>query len=144
MDPQLVALASTAAGTAMTLLVTDGWQQVTTGLGALWRRVHPPDRADAVEAELVQAREEILAAGAEQAPLVEEAVAAEWQGRLRRLLATHPELAVELRHLIDEQWTPALPSGARSWTGGVTMRGTASESGRVYQVGQGEQHITER
>ena len=124
----------------MTLLVTDGWRQVTTGMGALWRRVHPAERGDAIEADLTEARDELLAARTTDAG---EALTAEWQARLRRLLATHPELAAELRRLLDEEWTPALPAGTRSWAGAVTMHATASGHGRTYQVGQGEQHIHE-
>src|SRR5438067_12554878 len=139
MDAQLVALAVGAANTAVTLLVTDGWRAVADGLGGLWRRVRP-DRAEAVQAELVQARDELLAAqaaGADQARQVQEAMVEEWRARLARLLATHPALAGELRRLVEGQWTPALPAGTQAWAGDVCMDGTAAGEGRGVPVGQG-------
>jgi len=142
-DAALAALASTAGTTVVTLLATDAWQRAKAGMGALWRRVYP-DRAQVIEAELVEAREEVVAARAAGDDAVEQALVGEWQGRLRRLLAAHPDLAVELRRLLDEELAPALPAGGQSWTGDVDMRAEASGHGRVYQVGQGEMTIGER
>ena len=139
-----MALVVTAANTAVTLLVTDGWQRVSTGLGDLWRQAQP-NRASAVEAELLEARDQIVAAraaGPAQSREIEEALVDEWQARLRRLLAANPELVAELRRLVNDEWTPALPAQSRAWAGDVTMHATASGQGRVYQVGQGEQHIS--
>ncbi|MEV4438615.1 hypothetical protein AB0K09_06250 [Streptomyces sp. NPDC049577] len=55
MDAEIPALTSTAASTAVTLLVTDGWAKATAGLASLWSRVHP-DRPRVIEGELLEAR----------------------------------------------------------------------------------------
>lgn len=140
MDAELVALASVAASTVVKLLATDAWEKAKTAIGTLWRRVHP-ERADAVEAELVETRADILAATESGDEESEQALIGEWQSRLRRLLSANPELAVQLRQVLDEQLIPALP-GARSWSGSVDLRATASGHGRVYQVGQGELNVS--
>jgi hypothetical protein len=143
MDAELVALASTAGSAVVTLLATDAWLRAKAGMGALWRRVYP-DRAEVIEAEIVEAREEVVAARTAGDDTVEQALVGEWQGRLRRLLASHPDLAAELRRLLDEELTLELPAGDRTWGGDVDMRAEASGHGRVYQVGQGEMTIGER
>jgi hypothetical protein len=143
-DPELVALTSTAANTVVTLLATDGWERAKTGLGGLWRRVHS-DRADDVEVELQRARAEVLTASTvsdAQADEVKQALTLVWQGRLQLLLAMNPDLADALRRLLDEQFAPFLPVGGPAWTGKVDVKAEASGHGRNYVVGQGEQHIT--
>lgn len=146
-DAELVALANTAGTTIVTLLATDAWEKAKYAIGALWRG-ELPDRTEAVEAELADARSKLVAARtardeAREHVLVGE-LAAEWQGRLRRLLTARPEVAAQLRRLLDEELTPALPPAGQMSTGNVEMRAKASGHGRVYQVGQGSQHITER
>ncbi|MDA3648714.1 hypothetical protein LZ318_06740 [Saccharopolyspora indica] len=137
MDPELAALASSAANTLVESLTTSAWQQAKNGLGALWRRVHP-EQAETVEADFDGSREEALAAartGDEEA--AGEALTAEWRSRLHRLLNKNPELATELSRLIEEL-RPALPESSTS-----TMYGRASEHGRVYQAGR-DMHFNER
>jgi len=144
MDAELVAVASTAAATLVTLLTTDAWEGVKVLVGAWWRRVEP-GRAAAVETDLVAARRRLLACrapGAEQVEQVESELAAEWQARLLRLLAVDPDLATELRRLgsaPDDSTQPV----RHVWTGAVRMQAATRDHGRVYQVGQGEQRISE-
>ena len=145
MDAELVALTSNAANTVVTLLATDVWQRAVTGVTELWRRVHP-DRADPIEADLTVARTEVLAAraaGGGQAQQLEDALVNEWQGRLRRLLTTNPDLAAHLRILLDEELGPALGATAPSSTANIEIHAEASGHGRNYLVGQGEQYISE-
>jgi len=142
-DAELLTLANTAGTTLVTLLATDAWGKSASAVGDLWRRVHP-ERAEAVRAELVEARAEVLAAQAAGDGVVESELVAEWRRRLRRLLAADPGVAAELRRVLDEELTPALSASGRNWTGDVDMRAEASGHGRVYQVGQGTQHITEQ
>jgi hypothetical protein len=133
-DPELVELTSTAAKTVVTLLVTESWTRVTSAVGALWRRVHP-DRAETVEAELAETRAELLTAretGDEQA---EVALAQEWQGRIRRLIAADPDAIEELRALVAELGAGQGDTGA-SQAGRVDMRARATGHGRVYQAGR--------
>lgn len=138
MDPEIAALAGSAGTTVVTLMATDAWQRTRDAVAALWRRVHP-DRAAAIEAELDTTREEVLAAQASGDTEVEAELQAEWQGRVRRLLATRPEVADELRSLLEE----LSPAPAAAPAVAVTQHATASGSARVYQAGR-DQHITER
>ncbi len=141
MDPALAALAATAATTLVASLSTDAWERAKAAVAGVWRRVHP-ETVDAVEAELVQARAEVLTAreaGDEQA---EQALVDEWQSRLRRLLAADTQIAGELRRIVDNL-TPALPEADRARIGQIQMTATASDQSRVYQAGR-DQYITER
>jgi hypothetical protein len=139
MDPELTALTSTAATTVVQLLATAAWERATSAVGGLWRRVHP-ERAETVQAELVEGRTEVLAArqaGDEQA---EQALVGEWQGRLRRLLAADPQLADELR-LMVAQLRSALADADPPQNTAITMQATAFGSSRVNQAGR-DLHIT--
>jgi hypothetical protein len=142
-DAELLTLANTGGTALVTLLATDAWEKSKSAAGALWQRVHP-ERAETVQAELVEARAEVLAARAAGDDAVESELVMEWRRRLRRLLTTDPTVATELRRLLDEELAPALSATGRTWTGNVDMRAEASGNARVYQVGQGNQHITER
>ncbi|MFD8597573.1 hypothetical protein ACFV1L_21480 [Kitasatospora sp. NPDC059646] len=135
MDPEIVALAGTAATTLIGAFTTDLWQRATDGIAALWRRCQP-ERADAVAAEAAATREELANAAGD--PEVAEELRAEWQGRIRRLLASDPAAADQVRALLAEL-TPDAPQPA----GGVQQQATASGSARIYQAG-GSIHITER
>lgn len=139
MEPELTALAATAATTVVQALTTTAWEQARNAVGGLWRRAHP-DRAETVEADLVEARREALAAREAGDDQAEQDLVGEWQSRLRRLLATDPQLAGELRELV-EQLRPALPDGGTR-LGQVEMHARASEQGRVYQAGR-DQHISD-
>ncbi|ALO07342.1 Carbamoylphosphate synthase [Streptomyces venezuelae] len=126
-------LAGTAGTTVVTLLTTEVWQRVSDGIASLWRRAEP-DRAEAISAELEVTRTDLLAAQAGGDEESGRELGAEWQGRIRRLLVTHPEEAAALRRLMDELQppTPEVPS--------VTQHATASGYARVYQAGR-DQHI---
>ncbi|MFD5558069.1 hypothetical protein ACFWIA_30035 [Streptomyces sp. NPDC127068] len=131
MDPELTALAQSAGLTLVALLATDAWEHTRDGVVALWRRTRP-ERADAVAAELDGTREDLTTA-----PDAEDELAAAWQDRIRRLLLDRPEVAVELRKLLD-----ALAPGPAT-TPALTQRATASGDSRIYQAGH-DLHITER
>ena len=113
MDPEIAALAGTAGTTVVTLMVTNAWESARDGMVALWRRFQPA-RAESVGEELEAGREELLLA--------------------------RPDVADELRVLLDEL-APAMPEepDARH----VHLRARASGSARIYQAGR-DQHITER
>ncbi|SFT12617.1 hypothetical protein [Streptomyces sp. ok210] len=100
MDPEIASLASTAGTTLVTLLTTESWQGIRDRLVSLWQRARP-DRASAIADELDAAREELLGAQATGDPEAEVEVGAEWQGRIRRLLTAHPELATELDRVMS-------------------------------------------
>lgn len=140
-DPEVAALA--AAGTkVVALLATDAWEATKAAVGSVWRRVYP-ERTEVVEAELVEARGELMAARATGDGQSEQMLTGEWQARLRRLFAVDPEAANELRRVLDEL-VAQLPEAEQVRVGTMEMTATASGHGRIYQVGQGSQHITER
>jgi hypothetical protein len=122
MDPELAELTSAAALKVVEQLTTEAWRTMVSAVGALWRRVHP-DRAAAVEADVVETRDAALADPSAQADLV-----AEWQARLRRLVAADPAVAAELRALVGTSTH-------------VTMTATASSRARIVQAGR-DVHVT--
>ncbi|MFJ8924945.1 hypothetical protein ACIRLA_00140 [Streptomyces sp. NPDC102364] len=136
MDPEIVALAGTAGTTLVGLLTTEAWQRARDGIMALWRRAEPA-RADTISTELEVTRADLLAAQSDGDAESRAELGAEWQGRIRRLLATHPEEARALRALVDElrPLTPDVTS--------VTQHATASGHARVYQAGR-DQHFDGR
>ncbi|MFD7552628.1 hypothetical protein [Streptomyces sp. NPDC059816] len=131
MDPELTALAQSAGLTLVTLLATDAWEHTRDGVVALWRRARP-ERADAVAAELDSTHEDLTTT-----PGAEDELAAAWQVRIGRLLLDRPEVAVELRGLLD-----ALAPGPTT-APTLSQRATASGDSRIYQAGH-DLHITER
>jgi hypothetical protein len=139
-DPEFAELTSAAAIAATKLLVTDGWEAVKNALVSLWRRVHP-DRADRVGADLIQAREDLLAEGQADTESLQQAIAAEWQGRLRSLLTADPELSGELRRILDCEFRPALDGAGGNVTQDVTMHAHVEGGGSVFQAGR-DQHIS--
>jgi hypothetical protein len=139
MESELGDLALTAATTLVTAMTTGAWELAKKGVGSLWRRVHP-DRAETVEAELAEARAELVTARRDGNDQVEGALVDEWRSRLGRLLTTDPELAAEIHLLIDTLKNSAESSDQ---TRRVDMRARASGHGRVYQAGR-DQQINER
>jgi hypothetical protein len=128
-DAESAALASTAATTVVTLLTTDAWARAKQEVGGLWRRFQPA-HADVIEADLAQARDEALAGGEAAA----RALTAEWESRLRRLLAADSAVAAELTRVIA-LLASELPRGITT----VTQHATASGHGTVIQAGRDAQ-----
>ena len=135
MDPEIAGLAGTAATTLVTLLTTEGWQRVRERFASLWRHAQP-ERAEIIAGELEASRDDLLAAQCEDDSQAEAELAAEWQGRFRRLLAAHPEAADQLRVLLAEL-APETPAPS------VTQHATASGNARVYQAGR-DQNFNQR
>lgn len=139
MDPELTALASTAAATVVKLLATAAWEQAEKAVGGLWRRVHP-DRAETVQAELEETRTELLAArqlGDEQ---VEQALMGEWQCRLRHLMVADPQVVDDLRRVVA-QLSSALAVADLPQGSVMTMQARAFGRSRVNQAGR-DLHVT--
>ncbi|MGW0208218.1 hypothetical protein ACWDZ8_21225 [Streptomyces sp. NPDC003233] len=133
MEPEIAALATSAGTTVVTLMATDAWQRTRDGIVSLWRRAHP-ERAESIAAELDSTREDLLAARTSGDDGVESELQTEWQGRVRRLLASRPEAARELRALLDEIEPRHVTEPA------VAQHATASGRARIYQAGR-DQHI---
>lgn len=141
MDADLTTLAWKGASTVVALLATDAWEKAKVGLGSLWRHTHP-ERADDVEAELVETRASLLDARAEEDDALAGALTQVWQSRLAHLLATNPELVAQFRQLLNEVFVPALSVNERLRIDKVEMQAKASGRGRVYQAGR-DQYIRE-
>jgi hypothetical protein len=141
-DPELTEMTSVAAIAMTKILVTDGWEAAKNALVSLWHRVHP-ERADRVGADLAQAREDLLASTQADAQRLSESLAEEWQGRLRSLLAADPQLASELRRILDTELRPALDQAETDVARAVSMHAHVEGGGSVYQAGR-DQHIGRR
>lgn len=135
MDQLVLAAASALIG-AMT---TDGWNEARASAVALWRRAHP-DRVPAIESELSEVRDEILAAREAGEPEVERDLVADWQRKFRRLITAHPELAAELEVLQDE-WSRLHPASAAGQH--IEQITIVSGNGTAYVAGR-DQHMTGR
>lgn len=138
-DLELTALISTAAATMVQLLATEVWEQAKTAIGGLWRQTHP-ERVETVQAELVESRAEVLAAREVGDEQVEQALVSEWHNRLRRLVATDPQLAVELQRVVVKLRSALADTDPpRGVT--ITMQATALGNSRVNQAGH-DLHVT--
>jgi hypothetical protein len=108
----LVALAQFAGQTVAAAAVTDVWEAVRGRFARLL------GRGDARKTELAgrwlaQTRQQLTAAGSQDARQLQEAVAERWTGRFADLLDEEPDLEAELRALVEEV-TAQLPAGAVS------------------------------
>jgi hypothetical protein len=133
-DAELMALASTAGTAVVTALTTDVWERTRTAVGSLWRRACP-DRAETVEAELLETRELLEGPGADA---LAEAMADDWRGKFLRLLAARPDVAQEVQRMLDEVLVPSQTQPAA-----VVFNASPTGNARVYQAGR-DQHFTER
>jgi hypothetical protein len=141
MDPELVTLASQAATSVVQLLTTEAWEKSKAAIGSLWRSIHP-DRADRMEAEIADARADLLRAP--QDADLKAALIQQWKGQLVSLLTANPELAATLRRVVDVELRPALPAAVSAQIGTLHMEAHAGRGSRVNQSGFGDIHITER
>jgi hypothetical protein len=136
MDPELTALATAAATTVVTLLTTDGWAKAKQALGALWRQVHP-ERAERIEAAVIDSREDVLAARERGDAEAEQQLVIEWESKLRALLAAKAEAADLLRELMKQELQPALAAstGQQTTITTVTVRADARDGSRSFASG---------
>jgi hypothetical protein len=91
-----------------------------------------------IDGELEESRQELMSARARGDDQAEAELMAQWQGRLRRLLATDPDIASALRDVVYELEESASRLNIR--TERIKMNAKATGHGRVYQQGQGAQH----
>ncbi|RPF30306.1 hypothetical protein [Streptomyces sp. TLI_185] len=131
-----------AMGTALvSAMATDAWQQARSALTTLWRRVQP-EQAEQIDADYTTARDRLLSAVEAGADGIAPALRTDWQFRIHLMLHEHPEIAGEVRRVLEAELAPLLPREDQARVGTV-MNATASGSGRVYQAGR-DQQITER
>ncbi|GAA1373850.1 hypothetical protein [Catellatospora chokoriensis] len=103
MTLDIAVLASAAATTLVTAMAQEGWEGVKSAVARLWRR-DSAEQVTRVEAALEQSRQELVA-GSEPVESAQAELVAEWQSKLRGLLAAHPGLADELAEVfkLDRQ-----------------------------------------
>ena len=138
-------LALNAASALMTAMATDVWSEVHVKAVSLWRRVYP-ERVEAIESELSDARQELVAARQEGDAEAEKELAADWRRKFQRLTRAHPELIPELRRLEEEWARLAAAAEARGTTikqTNISQTVVAADNSRVYVAGR-DQHITGR
>lgn len=135
----LEALALSAGSALVGTMSTELWEHTRAVVVGWWRQTHP-ERAAAVEAELTEAGEDLLEARAAGDRDAEAQLVADWQRRLRRLLLARPELAAEVRAVVDEL-APRPPEHESRTV--VRQEVEVSDHGTAYVAGR-DQHITGR
>ena len=124
-----------AAGTALVqAIATDAWEQVKQAVTGLWRRVRP-GHADRIGGDLDELRAQVLRARADDDGQTEHALEGAWQLRLQELLRADPGLVADLRQVLDQVLTPALPAGMQARIGTILMTGTSRDSSTFTQIG---------
>ena len=120
MGPELVALANRAGAAVVRALTTDAWENARDAVVRLWQQADPR-LAEAVKTELPEVRAHMRAArvrGIDDGQAERELVH-RWQDLFFGLLATHPELAGELRRLLDDELDPMPSESQPPWAGPV-------------------------
>ncbi|AOS61469.1 hypothetical protein [Actinoalloteichus hymeniacidonis] len=130
MEP--VTVAAAAGNTIVDAVGTDSWRQAVTEITGWWQRFRPAEVAT-IEAELVEVRDEMLAAAQESGTATAAELSVEWKRKFQRLLRSEPEAEPELRRLLEERLQPLIPPERRQQIGQVTMTATAHDSSRIYQ-----------
>jgi hypothetical protein len=106
-------LASAAASTLVALMASDAWPQVRNSVAEFWLRYQPPYSADRSAADLDGANATVARARQVNDRRVENAVAAEWEGRILALLILEPAAAGDLAAVIGRlQPQGAQPPGS--------------------------------
>ena len=124
-----------AAGTALVqAMATDAWEQVKRAVAALWRRVHPANVGE-VAGDLDELRAQVVRARADDDGQTERALEGAWQLRVLELLRADPALAADVRQLVDQVLTPALPDAGQARIGTILMTGTSRDSSTFTQIG---------
>lgn len=134
-------LVLSAANALIAAMATDAWNEVRASVVSLWRRVHP-DRIPAIESELAEVREEIVASREVGDSGVERELAAEWQRKLWRLITAHQELAADLQVLLAD-WNRLLPAPVPAAGQHIEQTAIVTGDGTAYLAGR-DQHITGR
>jgi hypothetical protein len=131
-EEALLSLAALAGSTVVAAAATDAWESVKRGFARVLGS-GDRDRAGVAERRLEQTRQQLADATPGELERIRGEAAVAWQVRLLDLLEEHPEIAGELRALIDQAWA-RLSAGTVSASGhGVAVGGdvtiTASSGG---------------
>ena len=100
-------------------MATDAWPQARNSVAEFWLRYQPPYSADRLAADLDGANATVARARQVEDRRVENAVAAEWEGRILALLIQEPAAAGDLAAVIGRlQPQGARPSGSTGFHAG--------------------------
>ncbi|WP_153347926.1 hypothetical protein [Nocardia aurantia] len=126
----------TETGKALvTLAGTEVWPAAKDAVTGWWRQ-HLPGQAAGIAGDLDQLRTEVAGTGDDRP--ARDALAGEWQSRLRRLLAADPALAVALRHLLTGRLAPLLDTVGDT----TTVTQTATVTGNNNTTVQAGRDVT--
>ncbi|MDX3714998.1 hypothetical protein PV733_39970 [Streptomyces europaeiscabiei] len=112
-------------------MATDTWTQAKAAMVGIWRRVRP-ERVSVVEEDLDELRQEVLTAREQDDTAAQNALAADWQQQLARLLRQDPDLADELQRVLDDVLAPSLRQDERE--GIYQQINIARDHGRAFGV----------
>jgi hypothetical protein len=115
LDETALSLASLAGRTVVTAAFTDVWAATKHGFARLLG-LGDPARTQLAEQRLEQTHEQLAGVPATELEQVQEHVAVTWHTRLLDLLEEHPEVAPDLRMLVEQVQTQ-LAAGAVSAVG---------------------------
>ena len=133
MDAELVALASSGAGTLVTLMVTESWNEVKEKVAEVFGR--RPGGAATVAGELDRSRADVVAARERGDVLAVADVAAQWSARLRQMLQEDPEAGPALAALLAPYLSAGGPGVAHTDIHDNEFRGPAPiNTGPGFQI----------
>ncbi len=137
MDPFTLAA---AVGTALvSAMATDAWRSVRSSTGGLFRRGQVSGAQD-VDTALERTREQVVVARRDDDRELEERLVGEWRMMFASLLASRPELADEVRLLLEERIGPALSDGEQARIGTIEIDVKVSGHAKANVLGSGTQH----
>jgi dsDNA-specific endonuclease/ATPase MutS2 len=137
MDATALALVTTSANSLVSLMTSEVWEQVKSGVAALFRRGRRAEYI-AIEEELDESARELRVSLENGDQETQEELRQQWRGKLRRLIREEPELFAELRSLLNE-WS-SLETTKGNATHIIHQTATARDGGRIYQQGTGTQN----
>jgi len=138
-EAELAGLAASGATTLVGLMVSDAWAQVRDRVARFLARDGDAADSAAVERQLQEDRQELVAARDAGDGGTAADVEAGWRLRLRRLLLADPAAAAELRALLAE--LEPRPTGGPVVVVHNTFSGGSVRDGTVIQ-GQDFSHFT--
>ncbi len=104
MEPIVLAFGPALVGA----IATDDWPRVREAVTGLWRREPARHRADDIGTELDELREQVVLARRDGDTSTEGALEGAWHLRLQQLLRADPEMADELRRVLEQVLTRTL------------------------------------
>lgn len=133
MDPEIIALASSGAGTIVGLAATDAWNGMKTVFSRFAKRPKAAVLAEIIEeVELERSVLSLLPEGARERARGQQLSSV--REKLSSALSDNPDLEPILRDFVD-----AVAAEQSLISGRVEFRGTAYDGGKVYQQGSGIQ-----